>query len=141
MSTLQEWRGMRSVRQFVSNLLERQRELGVFVAWSEQRYAKRASLEILELFRSERQEHPELTGPSLYEAVVARRLGPESTNARTIVRRAEESFANWPVERCLIFRDVVLYLVINEYLQLFKSRHGTRTRMVGVVARFIPKEF
>jgi hypothetical protein len=73
-------RDMCSDREFVSNLLERQRELGVL--WSEGRYSNRAFLEILELFCSEHQEHPELTDPSLYEAVVARSLGPYGTNAR-----------------------------------------------------------
>jgi hypothetical protein len=135
-----ERRDLRSVREFAINLFQRQRELGVFAAWSERRYAKRASLEILELFCSERQKHPELTGPSLYEAVVARRLGPDGTNARTIVRQAKESFADWPVERSLRFRDVVSYLVFDEYLRSVGTRRGTRTQIGHVVARVIPKE-
>jgi hypothetical protein len=131
---------MRSVSESVGKVLTRARELGPLLVLTERRFVKRASREMLELFWSERREHPELTGPPLYEAVVARRLGPESTNAREIVQRAEESFADWPVERSLTFRDVVHYVVFEEYLRTFSARDGARTRMGAMVARIIPKE-
>jgi len=54
----------------------------VFIAHAERRYARQASRELLELYGREHREHPELTGRSLYVAVVARRLGPDATNAR-----------------------------------------------------------
>jgi len=88
----------------------------------------------------ERREHPQLDGRSLYEAVIARRLGPASNRAAEIVRRAEESFTDWPVERELRFRDVVHYQIFDEYTHLGSERSGTRTNIGVVVARIIPEE-
>lgn len=130
--------GISSVRARVAKLLERQHTLVGRFVWNERRYAKQTSLEVLELYWTVRREHPELTGRSLYEAVVARRFSPESTDARTIVRRAEESFADWPRKQDLQFRDVVHYLVFDEYLRLFNTRHGTRANLGYIVSRIIP---
>ncbi|HXB18012.1 MAG TPA: hypothetical protein VNV40_04165, partial [Steroidobacteraceae bacterium] len=104
-------------------------------------YAKEASEQLLDLFRREQREHPELKGRALYEAVTARRLGLNPpVSATEIVRRAEESFADWPVERDLRFRDVVHYLIFDEYMHAGKARAGTKTNMGAVVARIIPEE-
>ena len=124
---------MPPLREFLSNL-------GVFVAHAERRYARQASRQLLELYGREHREHPELTGRSLYEAVLARRLGPGASNAATIVRRAEESFTDWPVERQLRFRHVVHYQIFNEYQRQAPTRQGTRTNIGDVVARIIPEE-
>ncbi|HXB17880.1 MAG TPA: hypothetical protein VNV40_03490, partial [Steroidobacteraceae bacterium] len=51
------------------------RDLGLFAGPAERRYAKEASEQLLDLFRREQREHPELKGRALYEAVTARRLG------------------------------------------------------------------
>ncbi len=112
----------------------------VFVAHAERAYAKRASVQMLELYERARREHPDLSGRSLYQSVVARRLGKESHRAAEIVRRAEESFTDWPVERELKFRHVVHYLIFDEYMRVGKAREGTKINMGGVVARIIPEE-
>lgn len=115
--------------------------LGMFVGHAERRYARGASEELLKLFSREQLEHPELKGRALYEAVIARRLGPNPTiSAAEIVRRAAESFADWPVERELTFRDVVHYQVFNEYMHQGAVRVGTRTNIGAAVARIIPGE-
>jgi hypothetical protein len=117
------------------------RDLGLFAGPAERRYAKEASEQLLDLFRREQREHPELKGRALYEAVTARRLGLNPpVSATEIVRRAEESFADWPVERELRFRDVVHYLIFDEYMHAGKARAGTKTNMGAVVARIIPEE-
>ena len=121
------------LRQCMSNL-------GVVVAHAERRYATQASIELLELCQSERRQHPQLDGRSLYGAVIARRLGPASNRAAEIVRRAEESFTDWPVERELRFRGVVHYQIFDEYTHLGSERPGTRTNLGVVVARIIPEE-
>jgi hypothetical protein len=121
------------LRQFMSNL-------DVVVARAERRYATQASIELLELYRSERREHPQLDGRSLYEAVIARRLGDASNRAGEILRRAEESFTDWPVERELRFRHVVHYQIFDEYTHLGSERPGTRTNLGLVVARIIPEK-
>lgn len=116
-------------------------KIGVFVAHAERRYAKHASEQLLKLFRLEQREHPQLKGRDLYQAVIARRLGSNPTvSAAEIVRRAEESFADWPIERAVKFRDVVHYQIFDEYMHRGKVRVGTRTNIGDAVARVIADE-
>ncbi|HEY0768140.1 MAG TPA: hypothetical protein VGD47_09305 [Steroidobacteraceae bacterium] len=121
------------LRQFARNL-------GVFVAYDERHYATQASRQLLELYQLERREHPDSSGRLLYEAVVARRLGADSSRAAEVVLRAAESFTDWPVERELRFRHVVHYQIFTEYVRQTSERQGTRTNIGGVVARIIPEE-
>lgn len=115
--------------------------LGLFAGTAERHYAKRASEQMLDLFQQERREHPDLSGPALYEAVAARRLGTKPRiSPAELVRRAEESFADWPAERAVRFRDVVHYLIFDEYLHQGNAREATKTNMGAVVARVIPEE-
>ncbi|HEX4647588.1 MAG TPA: hypothetical protein VH111_02080 [Steroidobacteraceae bacterium] len=117
------------------------RNLGVFVAHSERRYAKEASGQLLELFWREQREHPDLRGRPLYQAVIARRIGSNpAISAAEIVRRAEESFADWPVEREVTFRDVVHYQIFDEYTRHGEVLHGTRTNIGDAVARVVPED-
>ena len=115
------------------------RKLGVFAAHAERRYAKSASRQLLELFWLEQREHPELKGRSLYEATIARRLGSNPPlSAVQVVRRAEESFVDWPRDRELKFRDVVHYQIFDEFMRHGEVRVGTRTNIGVAVARVIP---
>jgi hypothetical protein len=113
------------------------------IAWAqhpELRYAKGASRQLLELFRRQQRERPELKGRALYEAVIARRLGSNPTlSAAEIVRRAKESFADWPADRELKFRDVVHYQIFDEYMRRSQVV-GTRTNFGVAVAQIIPAE-
>jgi len=128
------------LHQLLGRLRQLPRNLGVFIAHDERNYAKHASRELLELYWLEHREHPELSGRALYAAVVARRLGPDAAGAAEIVRRAEESFTDWPVERELRFRHVVHYQIFDEYTHRGADRPGTRTNIGVVVARIIPEE-
>ena len=112
----------------------------MFVTLAERRFARHASRELLDLFWLEQREHPELSGRSLYLAVVARRLGANAKRAPEVILRAEESFTDWPVERELRFRHVVHYLIFDEYTHRAKARHGTRTNIGATVARIIPED-
>lgn len=113
----------------------------LFVKHAERRYAKGASAELLRLFRLERQEHPELKGRALYEAVIARRLGADPViKPAEVVKRAEESFADWPAEREVRFRDVVHYQIFDEYMRRGEVRVGTRTNIGVAVAQIIPED-
>lgn len=117
------------------------RKLGVFVAHAERQYAKRASREMLELYSREQRQSPELKGRPLYEAIVARRIGSNPPlSAVQIVRRAEESFVDWPGDRQLKFRDVVHYQIFDEYMRQGDVRIGTRSNIGVIVARIIPDE-
>jgi hypothetical protein len=118
------------------------RNLGMFAGPAERRYAKHASEQLLDLYWRERRERPDLNGRALYEAVAARRLGPNPPiSAAEIVRRAAESFADWPAERAVRFRDVVQYLIFEEYMRAGTAREATKTNMGVVVAHVIPEEF
>ncbi len=116
------------------------RNFGIFSAQAERRYATQASKELLELFRAVQRDHPELSGRGLYRAVVAQRLAPDHQRAEEIVRRAEASFTDWPVDRELRFRHVVHYLIFDEYIRSGKARKGTKTNMGGAIASVIPEE-
>ena len=114
--------------------------LAIVAALAERRYARRASKELLELLRVVRREQPELSGRALYQAVITRRLGANQKRAGEIVRRAEESFTDWPSERELRFRHVVHYQVFDEFTHSGPGRDNTRTNMGRVVARIIPEQ-
>jgi hypothetical protein len=129
-----------SLHALLGGLRQLSLKFGVFVAHDERHYARQASKQLLELYWLEHREHPALTGRALYTAVVARRLGPDATGAADIVRRAEESFTDWPVERELRFRHVVHYQIFYEYTRQGAARHSTRTNIGVVVARIIPEE-
>jgi len=131
---------MARVRETLSRLQQYQRNLGVFVARSERRYAREASTQLLKLFQSKQRQHPELSRRALYEAVIAERLGPDGARAAEVIRRAEESFTDWPRERELRLRHVVHYQIFNEYIRASSERQGTQTNMGAVVVRIIPEE-
>jgi hypothetical protein len=111
-----------------------------FIARAERRYATKAATQLLELYWLQRREHPQLKSRALYESVVALRLGPQAGRAAEVVRRAEESFTDWPVERELRFRHVVHYLIFDEYMRSREARGGTKTNLGVVVARIIPED-
>jgi hypothetical protein len=107
---------------------------------AEKRFASHASRELLDLYKRIQIEEPQLTGRKLYERVVIRRSGLDAQAAVDVLRRAEESFCDWPSGRDLKFHDVVQYVVIDEYLRSHVASVGTRTNMVKVAARAIPHD-
>ena len=113
---------------------------GVLGGWRERRLARRTSVESLRLYRELEAARPELPAIVRYEEVVARRTGLDGDGVRRVLKRAEDSFAAWPVERPLKFRDVVQYLVIHECLNAEPSIVGTRTRLTTIIAEVIPKD-
>lgn len=114
--------------------------VAIFSEIAERRYARRASRELLHLFHRVQSEQPELSGRVLYEAVITRRLGANQKRAGEIVRRAEESFTDWPAEKELRFRHVVHYQVFDEFTHSGPGRENTRSNMGRVVVRIIPEQ-
>lgn len=106
---------------------------------AEKRYARRASRNILALYWQVRAAHPEMAGRALYAEVVAARTRTTPAAANAILFRAEQSSAAWLTERDLALRDVVAYLAFTEFLQSHPLHHGTRTNMLQVAARIIPR--
>jgi hypothetical protein len=91
-------------------------------------------------YRRVRGEEPRLTGGPLYQQIIVRRSGLGDEAAGKLVRRAYQSFCEWPIERKLRFRDVVHYVVVAEYLRSHLTNLGTHTYMGRVVARVIPRD-
>ena len=106
-----------------------------FVA--ETRFARRYSRELLALYRQVLTAQPALAGKALYAAVVTARLGGDAAQVDAVLRRAEQSFCEWPTEHPLRFKDVVSYLAVTEYLRDHQASPGTQTNMLNVVSRAI----
>ena len=102
----------------------------LFAAHAERRYATQASTQLLDLYWQQRSAQPDLADRVLYEGVVAQRLGPDASRAGEIVRRAEESFTEWPVERELKFRHVVHYLNLRR-VHALRQRTGRHEDQYG----------
>ena len=100
--------------------------MGVLVARRERAYADRESAVMLELYRAVRSANPQLTGKTLYERIVVHRLNCDETEARRIVRLAGDSYAQWPDDRELMFRDVVHYVIVHHLLAAHTAAVGTR---------------
>jgi hypothetical protein len=107
---------------------------------TERWFAWHASRELLSLYNRVHREEPQLSGRSLYEQVVVRRSGVDVKSAAGAIRRAEQSFCEWPTERDLKFREVVKYLIIDEYIKSHAEKRGTYTSMEAMVSWVIPKD-
>ena len=94
---------------------------------------------MLRHFKIVRREHPELSGPDLYERVVARQGELGGRTAESVVRQATASFAAWPVERRVSFRDVVHCVVFDSYIKSHSGCTGTHSNLRTVVELIIPK--
>ena len=99
----------------------------------------RVSRRLLKIYWQVRRAQPELQGAALYAQIVARRgdLGGRSPDA--VVQHAMESFAAWPAERPLQFRDVVHVLAFDDYLRVHTDSRGTLSNMRKMVDRVIPE--
>jgi hypothetical protein len=103
-------------------------------------YTRRASRRLLHLYETVHREHPKHGARALYEEVVVRWSDVDVPAARAILRRAAQSFVDWDSDRDLRFRDVVIYLVADDYVRAHPERHGARSRMARTAARTIPRE-
>jgi hypothetical protein len=88
--------------------------------WHEHQQVARISREMLHLHDTARAAWPDLRGRDLYAAMLALRQPAPAASPEELLRRAEESYASWPVERPLTLRDVVHYLAASELL----AEHG-----------------
>jgi hypothetical protein len=115
------------------------RRFGFLSTMREIHHVKRACRECLQLYRQVEQEKAGSTAAERYAYVVARRTGADINGVRSIIRHVEDSFAAWPIERPVNFRDVVQYLAITECLSEAESASGVRAEVSSVVAKLIPE--
>lgn len=117
---------------------------GVIAAWllplHERRDAARASGEMLALYRSGKADHPGWSEQELIKLTVMSRARCDSAEADAILKRAEESFAEWPVRRELTLCDVVHYLSVTEFLSTHEDATGIQSNIARVVATCIPRD-
>lgn len=113
--------------------------LASFVSRRESRYVMQMTRELLQLYRIVAAAHPGLARRDTYRKVVMARTGCDDYEADAVLRRAEQSFANWPSVRDLTFADVVHYLAVSEYLT-DEDRIATRIDMGRLVAGRIPRD-
>lgn len=106
----------------------------------EQRYAVKASRELLEMYRDLRVEQPTAPPLEIFVQVICKRTGANASDGERMLRQAEESFAVWPVERPLSLRDIVCYLAISESLAVLSKSQGTQADMVEIVHSVIPAD-
>jgi len=112
--------------------------VGIVRTWRERTTARHVSRESLRIYREVEESSPELTGMTRYHEVVARQTGLDDSSVAEILERAEGSFASWPVERPLTFRDVVQYIVVAQCLNADPSAPGVRSRLTTIIAEEIP---
>jgi hypothetical protein len=104
----------------------------------ERQHVKRTCRDCLALYRQGEAQRANTTAAERYAHVIASRTGADANGVNTILRRAEESFAAWPNDRPLNFRDVVQYLAVTERLGDTLSESGVRAHVAEIVARLIP---
>jgi hypothetical protein len=104
----------------------------------EVQHVKRTCRECLLLYRQIERGKTGSTVDERYAFVVAERTGADLNGVKSVMRHVEESFAVWPNERPVHFRDVVQYLAITECLREAESESGIRAEVAAVVARLIP---
>jgi hypothetical protein len=102
--------------------------------------ARQTSRDLLRVYHEIHSAQPELSGVARYQKVVARQTGLDESGVRRILESAENSFASWPVERPLNFRDVVQYLVAHACLDADPAATGIRARLATIVAEEIPPD-
>jgi hypothetical protein len=114
------------------------RRFSFLSAMREVQHVKRTCRECLLLYRQIEQGRTGSTADERYAFVVAERTGADLNGVKSVMRHVEESFAVWPSERPVNFRDVVQYLAITECLREAESESGVRAEVTAVVARLIP---
>jgi hypothetical protein len=111
---------------------------GWLASRSERAYANRQCGLLLEIYEQVRREQPMLSGDELYARVVEHGLDCDPTTARSIVLGADRSFAQWPTERDVTFRDVVGFLLMNQLLPAHSETLRVQANVTSIVTAAIP---
>ena len=109
----------------------------LLLGWRERRHTARISRGLLQTYRRAAAAYPSLQRRALYLHIVIGYLGCAPPAADEVLECAEQSFAAWPVQRSLTFRDVVHYLAVTECT---KTTGWTRENLGSVVASIVPRD-
>jgi hypothetical protein len=120
------------------------RPLNFLAALRERRRIRLFCDDSLKLYRQVEAQTPQASQSERYARFIELRSGVAPTTVPTVMRRAKESFADWPNERPLNFRDVVQYLAVTDCLKIDIAVTGVRSRIVDyvidIVAQVIPRD-
>ena len=120
------------------------RPLNFVATMRERRQIRRFCDESLMLYRQVEAQMPQASQTERYGRFIELRSGVTPGHVPTVLRRAAESFADWPNERPLNFRDVVQYLAVTDCLKIDIAVAGVRSRIVDfvieIVAHVIPRD-
>jgi len=114
------------------------RPLHFFAGMRERRQIRRICVEFLNLYRQVEIEFPQATPTERYARIIERRSGAGPATVQRFMRRAEESFAAWPVDRPLNFRDIVQYIAVTDCLKTDIAIDGVRSRVVDSALDIVP---
>jgi hypothetical protein len=110
------------------------------VAQREQSLARACCAEMLTILNQIQAQEPALRDEALYTRAITRRLACDMAQAREIVRMADVSFAQWPEERDVRYRDVVKYLIVHQILGRDAKSMGAQSDIDRIVRDSIPQE-
>ncbi len=111
-----------------------------FLTAVRERYSvRRTCNDLMKLYRESERSHPTANSMERYASIVAERTGGDQREVDRVLQRVEESFATWPVERPIRFRDVVQYFAITQYFDEHPSESGIRARVSSVVMELVPE--
>lgn len=121
-------------------LSETFRQFNFVALMRERNRIRKICAELLQNCRQISLQMPQAEKRELYARVVAIHTGADADGVRRILRRVEESFAVWPEERDLNFRDLVSYFAVTECRSADPKTIGVRADVIDIVAHAIPAE-
>ena len=120
------------------------RPLNFIATMRERRQIRRFCDESLKLYRQVETQMPRASQSERYARFIELSSGATPATVLTVMRRAQESFADWPNERPLNFQDVVQYLAVTDCLKIDIAVAGVRSRIVDfvidIVGHAIPRD-
>jgi hypothetical protein len=119
-------------------LEEALRRFNFLASMRERRQIRRICVEFLSLYRQVEIELPQASHTERYARVIERRSGAGPATVQRFMRRAEESFAAWPVDRPLNFRDIVQYIAVTDCLKTDIAIDGVRSRVLDTALEIVP---
>lgn len=108
------------------------------LAWRERRFAAECAHTLMKIHREQSVRYPELHGEMLYRRIVASHLGGDHAAVDAVLRFARQSFAIWPTERELNFRDVVHYLAVSQFMAAHGHARWVYADMKRIVHAIVP---
>jgi hypothetical protein len=115
------------------------RRFNFIAAMRDRKQIRRICKESLDLYRQIEIEMPQASNQDRYARLIEKRSGADAEAVLRIMRRAEESFATWPIERPLSLRDIVQYMVVTDGFKTDIAVDGVRSRAVDLAIDIVPE--